>query len=213
MAEKQPGKLTEAQALQLLGVAPAEFRQMVRFGFVPKPSGGGYPLVAVVQGAAKYLREGACTQAKAADELGVSKAWVSALAKSGLLKPAEFGGVRVADVFRAQIEFMRDESRRSSKSQAASRMTDRKVELVEVLIAERTNKLFDEAEERANAIIDTVIGGLRSDLGSVPARVTAHIETRRKIEDEIDNALSKAADREALRAERAAEMLEASASG
>ena len=56
-APTQAGLITVETAAKLLMVSPVRVRQLVKDGYIPKPSRNSYPLVGVVQGYIRFLKD------------------------------------------------------------------------------------------------------------------------------------------------------------
>jgi hypothetical protein len=129
--------------------------------------------------------------------LGVTAVYIRKLSRDGWFEKSGRGKFNLRSVLAGMQGFWKDEARRSSKSAASSRVADAKSDLVHLQIEERSRKLVDEARAEALATCDVLIGGIRSDLVSLPARVTSDLALRQKIETAIDDVLRAAAKRAA----------------
>ena len=78
------------------------------------------------------------------------------------------------------IKFLKDEERRWSKSEVASRVQEARASEIEQRTA-RDGKTLIHRDELF-AVVDEILGGLKSDLYGLPARVTRDMEQRRQIE-------------------------------
>jgi hypothetical protein len=105
---------------------------------------------------------------------------------------------RLLDVVQGYIRFRDDEDRRTTKIAAHSRITDARSREVELKNAQREGRLID--LEEVLAVIEEIIGMLRSQLSGLPARVTRDLQFRRTIETAVNDILDSIAD---LAAERA----------
>lgn len=141
-APQQPGMLSLDQASKLLMLTPKRIRQLHEQGHIPMAGRNQYPLVGVVQG---------------------------------------------------YVKFLKDEERRTSKSAAASRVTDARADEIELRTKQRLHQLID-IDEHDEAVA-TGMGTLRAALAGVPVRFTRDVAQRRRLEDEINAALTVAADR------------------
>ena len=90
------------------------------------------------------------------------------------------------------IRFMRDEGRRMSRSAAPPRAREARAKEIEVRTAERLGKLVP--LEDFDAFVDLVCGLFRAELGGLPARFTRDLPTRRALEREINELLTRIAD-------------------
>jgi phage terminase Nu1 subunit (DNA packaging protein) len=99
---------------------------------------------------------------------------------------------RLLDVVQGYIRFRDDEERRTNKSAAQSRITDARSREVELKNAQREGRLIELDE--ALAVIEAVIGLLRSLLSGLAARVTRDLVLRRTIETAVHDILDSISD-------------------
>ena len=114
----------------------------------------------------------------------VHAGWIKALA------PNRFDPVEVAQGY---IKFLRDEDRRSSKTATLSRVQEARAKQIEQRMARDAGTTIAMAD--ALALVDDVVGGLKADLDGVPARCTRDLVQRRKLEAELNDCLTRAANR------------------
>lgn len=126
------------------------------------------------------------------------------LARSSVIPRYGKGRYRLRESLVALSRWRQDEQRRSSKSAASSRVSDRRADEIEMRIEEKSRALVKEAVDEALAIVDEFAGGLRSDILSIGARVTKDIPLRRRIETEVNDAFGAAARRAAAARARSA---------
>lgn len=115
----------------------------------------------------------------------VKDGWIKSTGKRGIYNTVE--------CVQGYINFLRDESRRASKSKAESRVREARAQEIELRMAERARNLIP--VEDANAAVDHVFGALKAELIGIPARCTRDLATRRVMEEEIDAALERACER------------------
>jgi hypothetical protein len=133
---------------------------------------------------------------KTAAKLGMcTPRWVQQLVANGYVSKGERGRYRIIDVVHGRLRQILDDERRSSQSASASRVQDARASEIEARTAERLQSHLAAAQAEAVAVIDEFAGQLRSDLMAIPARVTADIALRRRMEDQIDEAFGAAGDR------------------
>ncbi len=142
-----------------------------------------------------------------ASVLGLTTRRLQQLAKQGVLAKTGHGKYELGRCVQAYVDWKTNsEIDRATDSSSA----DEQVKLERARKLRREN---DEGEHRliqtsdATAAVEMIVGGLRTDLSAVPARVTTDVAERRRIENEIDTVLGKLADRfekvgEALQAGR-----------
>lgn len=146
----------------------------------PEPSKGGRALISV-EIAARLLK--------------LTSRRVQQLVKEGWIKQAKRGEYTVLEVVHGYIDF-RDEVDRSAQQKSANtRVSDKRAEEIELRIARDTRALQEDARAEAIAVTDIIIGGIRTDLLALPARFTADLTQRRKLETLIDDVLRAAAKR------------------
>lgn len=130
--------------------------------------------------------------------------WIQDLVKQGFIPRAERGRYTVLGVVHGRIKSLQDEQGRSSKSASASRVQDARAEEIQLRLDEKRGALLQQGQAEAVNVIDEFFGGLKSDLLAIPARVTADLALRRKIEDGIDHAFADAGKRAVVAADRVA---------
>lgn len=138
--------------------------------------------------------------------LGISRQRVGQLADEGVIGRGPDGCFDIDQSRLAYIRWLRADDRRAVKSEGTDRMRDARAAEIEQRMAERQGRMVAEAQAETLRIVDEVCGPLKSDLMALPARVTADIALRRKIESGIDEAFNSAANR----AEDAADRVPAS---
>lgn len=140
----------------------------------------------------KALIEKTISTADAAALLGVSSKWVQELQKKGYVKSAGRGQWVLADVVQGYIGFLKDETKRNSKSAAASRVTDARTREIELKIAQREGRLIDRDEHEA--VLELVTGRYLGSLGGIGAQITREPEERDRINRIIDQERERLAD-------------------
>ena len=73
-AQPQAGFITLEQACRLVMLSNERIRQLVKDGYIPKPAKNSYPLVGVVQGYIRFLRDEDRRSSKTAAESGLKAA-------------------------------------------------------------------------------------------------------------------------------------------
>jgi hypothetical protein len=135
--------------------------------------------------------------------LMISVEWVRKLHKAGYIPKTGKDQYPLVGTVQGYIRYMKDEDRRSSKSAADSRVRDARAKEIELRIAERERELI--SVEDAKGEFAQFVATVRSEMVGLPARVTRDMELRRVIEKEVDDSLSRMADR----ADKASAILEA----
>jgi hypothetical protein len=72
--QQQAGHITLEQACRLVMLSNERIRQLVKDGYIPKPAKNSYPLVGVVQGYIRFLRDEDRRSSKTAAESGLKAA-------------------------------------------------------------------------------------------------------------------------------------------
>jgi phage terminase Nu1 subunit (DNA packaging protein) len=98
---------------------------------------------------------------------------------------------RTIDIVKGYIGLLRERARLNSGT-ANNRLREARAVEIELRTAERLRKLCP-IEDFA-AFIDLICGAFRSELGSLPARVTRDLPMRRIIEREVNGVLTRVAD-------------------
>ena len=142
------------------------------------------------------------TQAVLADHLDISQVRVAQFVKEGVFRKTTDAKLNLATSRIAYIRWLRDETRKSSKSASASRVQDARAEEIKLRLEEKRGTLLQQGQAEAINVIDEFAGGLKSDLMAIPARVTADLALRRRIEDGIDHAFADAGKRAIAAANR-----------
>jgi hypothetical protein len=132
--------------------------------------------------------------------LDLSKQRVAQLAAEGVLTKLGDGSYEVDACRLAYIRWLRADDRRSSRILAASKVQDARAEEIALRVEGRKQSHVIEAQQAAVAVIDEFAGQLRADLMAIPARVTADLALRQKIEGQIDEAFGAAGERAAAAA-------------
>lgn len=127
--------------------------------------------------------------------IGVTRKRVEQLAADGVIARLGKGRFPLLAGVAGYIEWLKSDQRNASKSAAASRINDARAAEIEQRTSERKKRLKIEASEHALAVIDEFGGPLKADLMSMPARWTADIALRRRIEDDVDAAFGAAGKR------------------
>ena len=147
----------------------------------------------------KASRKKATKQEKSASQ-GVSQAWlarhldVTAARISQFVKEGEFvpkaDGKLDADACRIRyIRWLRDETRRSSQSEAAKRVQEARAKEIELRTAMAAGQLYD--GEDVEAVFADILGTLRSELSGIPAASTRDLTLRATIEKHLNAAIER----------------------
>lgn len=132
-----------------------------------------------------------------AEMQGISIRRVQQLVAQGFLPSSGHGELLVPAAFRGFVDHrvQNEIAKLPIQNDGGQRVRDARAADIELRTAERKRAHIVEAQAEAVAVIDEYAGQLRSDLMAIPARVTADIAMRRRMEDEIDEAFGAAGDR------------------
>ena len=129
---------------------------------------------------------------QAARLLMISDERVRQLQKQGYIPRApKRGVVPLVGAVQGYLRYLKDEERQSSKSAAASRVTDARTREIELRIAERQRDLIP--QEDASAVIGEMAAMLKAEFVGLPARVTRDLDLRRTLEQEVDASFARLA--------------------
>lgn len=140
----------------------------------------------------KNLGPGLITVDQAAKLILMTPDRVRQLAKEGWIDKPSRGAYLLVSVVQGYIRFLRDDARRSSKSAADSRLKDAKLEEISLRVSERKRELVP--IEDALAVVDFVVGKVRSEFSGLPASVTRNLNLRDKIDERLNEVLASLAD-------------------
>lgn len=136
---------------------------------------------------------GLISTSQAAKMLEVSDEWIRRLEKMGYVTKRGRGAWHFLDVIRGYIRYLKDDSRRSSKSASASRMQDVKTERLEFEL--KVAKAAYQPVEDMFLALDTLSSEMRGSFGGVGARLTRDAAWRNKIDDEITATINRMSER------------------
>ena len=129
---------------------------------------------------------------QAARLLMISDERVRQLQKQGYIPRApKRGVVPLVGAVQGYLRYLKDEERQSSKSAAASRVTDARTREIELRIAERQRDLIP--QEDARAVIGEMAALVKAEFVGLPARVTRDLDLRRMLEQEVDASFARLA--------------------
>lgn len=129
------------------------------------------------------------SQLALARHLDVSQQRVSQFVADGTFPTLPDGTLDV-DVCRViYIRWLRDETRKSSTSEAAKRVQDQRASQIELQIAKDLGKLIP--IEDVQAFLSETLGTFRSELSGVPAASTRDLDVRTSIEKNLNAAIDR----------------------
>lgn len=129
--------------------------------------------------------------AEMAELLGISAERIRQLAKLGYIAQTVRGKVPLGAAVRGYIKSLRDDIKRNSGTESAARLQDERARML-ALKREQLEGSLIPLEEHI-AIGDATIGALRTNLATLPSRLSSDPAERRRIEDIVDETLRDAA--------------------
>jgi hypothetical protein len=126
---------------------------------------------------------------------GVTRKRVEQLANDGVAIRLEKGRYQLIESNRRYLAMVVE--RQAKKATAAAEYQQMRSADLSLRMAERKGTLIADAEQAALAVADHVLGELRADIYSIPARVTQDQGLRSAIERGLDDAFRGASDRAA----------------
>ncbi|AWN36524.1 hypothetical protein [Methylobacterium radiodurans] len=126
---------------------------------------------------------------------------IRSLADQGVVTKLDHGRYALAGSVQGYVSYkVRTEVARVTKDPGEARVRDLRADEIAMRLEERSRALINEARAEALGIVEEICGPLRSDLMSIPARVTKDLALRKVIETQIDGAFGVAAKRAAVAA-------------
>lgn len=136
---------------------------------------------------------GAISLADAAKLVGRSKQWVNTLEREGWVKKEGRGLYRLTELVQGYARYLTEQRKSASKNAAQTRLQEARAAAIEQRTARDEHLLIDTNE--AIAVLDEIIGGLRSELDGLPARWTRDVDKRRELEALLNDTFRRAAER------------------
>jgi transcriptional regulator with XRE-family HTH domain len=195
MAEPEAGTVTTEQAVLLLMLDSAhQLKTLERDGAFRQIAKNRFWLKDLVQGYVKHLRElrNISDTATLATVMGVSAARVSQLARDGWFKEIKRGVWNWQDACNGYIRYLRDEDRRSTRSQGDSRIRDAKARDIEVRTLQRLSRLIP--LEVYENMIDNFAGVVRTEFAGLATVCSRDLTMRRIIERQVNDRLRRIAE-------------------
>jgi hypothetical protein len=132
----------------------------------------------------KAQDDGPASSVKMAAHLDLDRAYLTKLVSQGVLAQRPDGKFDLDDNRRHYIRFLREERKRSPKSEADSAFTQAKAELLQIRVAERKKELMMASE--CYGLLDEVHGLFMTALSALPAKIGGRdLAMRRKVEAAI----------------------------
>lgn len=136
------------------------------------------------------LGVGECNSVTAAKLIKVTIQWLNSLVKAGWIKKVGRDRFKVVEVVHGYVDYLQDENRKATKTQAATRVQDARAREIELRTARESGKLID--VEDVESLLTEVIGELRSEFSGLPAACTRDLEMRGVIEKNLNDAIDRA---------------------
>lgn len=115
------------------------------------------------------------------------------LNKAGYIPIPKRGHTTIVGAVQGYVRFLKEDARKHTKSQAASRAVDARASEIELRVAERRRELIP--TEESMAAMELIVGEVNKQLTGLPARITRDVALRRKIEAEINASKGKISDK------------------
>lgn len=144
-------------------------------------------------GASKALPKGAIGTVKAAALIEVTPRRLQQLVADGYIEKLDRGLYNPLQVFRGYIRFKDAQIAAASRTADEAELRRARIREIELRTAVMEGDLMPTAE--AMAVLDQVLGIIRSGLSGMPARLTRDLDLRDELEDGINDVLRAAAKR------------------
>lgn len=138
-------------------------------------------------------KEGYISMEQAARLLMLGAERVRQLIKDGWVERGPRGQVLLVSAVQGYIRFRDDADRRAQRSAADSRVRDARAREIELRISVKEGSTIPLTD--AMAALDIIVGGIRSEFEGLAASVTRDREMRHRIEDRVNGALARSAQR------------------
>lgn len=127
--------------------------------------------------------------------LDLSSRRIRQLESEGHLKSGGRNRYALGPALRSYLAFKESTFEARTAGAVNDRLREARAEAIEIDNIRKSDALIASARAEIDALIDEVLGPLKADLYSIPARVTADLRIRHRIEIEIDRVLAEAAKR------------------
>lgn len=145
------------------------------------------------------------TTIELAELLGLSPQRVRQLKSEKVLVSVERNRWNLSDSVRSYLTYRERLDQERTASAVVTRVQDARADEIQLRVLERSRALVKHAQDEAMTIIDRIIGSLKADLYAMPARITADLNIRHRLEMDIDNILTAAAKRAQEQCDKSAE--------
>lgn len=111
---------------------------------------------------------------------------VNQLIAAGYIAKPKRGFTTIVSAVQGYIRFLKEDAKKTSRSEASSRAVDARAQEIELRIRERTRELIP--QEDAIMAMDLLAGEVNRQLSGLPARITRDVPLRRQIEAKVNEA-------------------------
>lgn len=139
-----------------------------------------------------HSAENTITVTTAASLFEKSPRWLQQLVAGGYVEKPVRGRYDLKATISGVVAYYEARLKDCTRSAAANRASEARTREIELRIAERTRNLIP--AEDARAVVMMICTQVKSELLGMPARLSRDVDTRRKIEAEVDAALHRIAD-------------------
>lgn len=196
MADGEAGTVSTALAMSLLLMEhPDDLKRLQREGYIKPIAKDSWRLADLIRGFAKWARD----NAEMTDAATLGRCWgvvstrISQFVAEGWLHHAgRKGRYRWFDANQSYVKYLRDDSRKTSKSASDSRMRDAKAREIEIRTQQRLSRLVP--LEIYEEMIDNFAGMVRSEFAGLAAASTRDLTMRRIIKREVNARLRRIAE-------------------
>jgi hypothetical protein len=141
------------------------------------------------------MKKEVLTSIEAAKLILVSRTALYEYERDGWIKrvPGQQDQWCLVDVVQGRIRYLQDRAKRATQTATLSRVQIARAVEIEMRTAREAGQTI--GMDDALAFVDDIVGPLMADLDGFPARVTRDMESRRKIEAELNDLRTRHADR------------------
>jgi hypothetical protein len=184
VGEPEAGTVSTAQAMALLLMEhPDELKKLQRDGFIKSIGRDSWRLVDLVQGFARHARkpDAPVSSAALAAHLACVPSYIRKLVEQGVIERRSDGRFDQDQCRTKYLAHLREERKRSPKSEADTEFASAKAQLIRIRIDEKRRTLV--RRDGHEAMIDRLAGLTLTKLGAWPARIAGtDLALRRKAE-------------------------------
>jgi phage terminase Nu1 subunit (DNA packaging protein) len=123
----------------------------------------------------------------------VNEQYIVNLNRDGWVHRTASGKYRLVEVVQGFLNAKAAAAKRNTRSASEDRIRDARATEIELRNAIRARELVETSA--ATTLVHSMCGAVRTEFGSLPARVTRDLKLPRQIEKEVNEALNRIADR------------------